>query len=254
VALNEAVDETKMAIPEEEHQKALQTLTRICSALETDLGVRIDVGGERTYVVDDLGRLVPPCKLAVAIATAALRTNKGGFIAVPVTAPNVFERVAEQYGGHVLRTRNTPYALMQAAGRENVILATDTNGAFLWPQWQPVVDGMMTVGKLLEFLSTLNVHLSELVDGIPAYHMAQAMVECPWESKGTVMRLMNEQFKERLAPQIDGVRVVLSDDQWVLVLPDPDRPLFHVYAQAGTDEMAHELVTKYMRIVEGFQD
>jgi len=254
VALNEAVDETKMAISDEERLEALQTLTRICGALETDLGVRIDVGGERTYVVDDLGRQVPPCKLALAIATAALRTNGGGIVAVPVTAPNTFEQVATEHGGQVLRTRNTPYALMQAATRENVVLATDTNGAFLWPQWQPVVDGIMTVGKLLEFLTTLNLRLSELLDSVPAYHMAQTMVDCPWESKGTVMRLMNEQFKERLAPQIDGVRVVLSDDQWVLVSPDPDRPLFHVYAQAGSDEAAQELTTKYARIVEGLQD
>ena len=151
-------------------------------------------------------------------------------------------------------TAAIPEALMQAATRENVVLATDTNGAFIWPQWQPVVDGLMTVGKLLEFLTTLSTSLSELVDSVPAYHMAQTMVECPWESKGTVMRLMNEQFKERLAPQIDGVRVVLSEDQWVLVSPDPDRPLFHVYAQASSDEAAQELITKYARIVEGLQD
>jgi len=254
VALNEAVDETKMAIPQEEHQKALTTLTSICSALETDLGVRIDVGGERVYVVDDRGRLVPPTKLAAAIARAALQMTKGGVIAVPATAPSVFERIAEEYGGRVLRTRYTHYALMQAAATEDVVLATDANGAYLWPQWQPVVDGMMTVGKLLEFLAMLNVHLSELVDAVPSYHMAQGTVDCPWESKGTVMRLLNEQLKARLAPQIDGVRVVLSDDQWVLVLPDPDRPLFHIYAQAGTDEAAGQLVTKYARIVEVLQD
>ncbi|MGC9359877.1 MAG: nucleotidyl transferase, partial [Anaerolineae bacterium] len=254
VALNEAVDETKMAIPEEELQKALTTLTSICGALETDLGVRIDVGGERVYVVDDLGRPVPAAKLAAAIASAALQMNEGGVIAVPVIAPNVFEQIAEEHGGRVLRTRYTPYALMQAAATEDVVLATDTNGAYLWPQWQPVVDGMMTVGKLLEFLATLNVRLSELVDAVPIYHMAQGTVDCPWEYKGTIMRLLNEQFKARLAPQIDGVRVVLSDDQWVLVSPDPDQPLFRVYAQAGTDEAADQLVTKYARIVEGLQD
>jgi mannose-1-phosphate guanylyltransferase/phosphomannomutase len=69
-----------------------------------------------------------------------------------------------------------------------------------------------------------------------------------------VMRLLNQQYKERLAEQIDGVRIVLGDGEWVLVLPDADNPLFHVYAQARSDEQASGLVMRYRRIVESFQD
>lgn len=84
--------------------------------------------------------------------------------------------------------------------------------------------------------------------------MAQSEVTCPWEAKGKVMRLLNQQYKERLAEQIDGVKIMLGDEEWVLVLPDADNPLFHVFAQASSDEQASGLVQRYRRIVESFQD
>ena len=42
------------------------------------------------------------------------------------------------------------------------------------------------------------------------YYVAQSEVTCPWEAKGKVMRLLNQQYKERLAEQIDGVKIMLG--------------------------------------------
>ena len=76
---------------------------------------------------------------------------------------------------------------------------------------------------------------------------------CPWENKGTVMRLLNQQYRDRLGEQIDGVKIKLSADEWVLVLPDADTPVFYIYAQAPTEEQAQDLLDRYQRIVEGLQ-
>jgi len=42
-------------------------------------------------------------------------------------------------------------------------------------------------------------------------------------------------------------------EEWVLVLPDPDRPFVNVYAESGTADQAEGLADKHARIVEGFQ-
>jgi mannose-1-phosphate guanylyltransferase/phosphomannomutase len=68
------------------------------------------------------------------------------------------------------------------------------------------------------------------------------------------MRLLNQQYKDRRGELIDGVKILLSEGEWVLVLPDPDYPRFHVYAEARTDKEAKDLVERYQRIVEGLQD
>lgn len=254
VALNAAVDERKMSIPSQELRENIKQLARISSVLETSMGVRLDVGGERIFVVDDRGEVVPDVSLCAAMARMALQANGGGTIAVPVTMPDIFERIAEPFGAKVLRTKVTAPALMTAANDPDVIMAADGRGSFVFPAFQPVVDGMMAVAKLLEFLTTQGKTLSQAIAEVPEHHVAQGQVGCPWESKGTVMRLLNQQYKDRLGIQIDGVKIRLGDEEWVLVLPDMDHPLFYVFAQARSEAQAQELVMRYQRIVEGLQE
>ncbi|TEU15237.1 MAG: nucleotidyl transferase [Anaerolineales bacterium] len=253
VALNASLDETKMSIPPQEFQESLQQLAKICGALETAVGVRLDVGGERVFVVDDQGRIVQGPLLCAAMAAMALKACDGGTIAVPVSMPNVFEVIAEECGGKILRTKVNLQALMEASNRPDVIMASDGIAAFIWPEFHPVADGMMTVAKLLEFLTIQGITLSQAVAAVPIHFASRGKVGCPWDSKGTVMRLLNEQYKERLGEQIDGVKIYLGDDEWVLLLPDADEPLFHIYSQARSSEQARDLVARYERIVEGLQ-
>ncbi|MGI5915448.1 MAG: sugar phosphate nucleotidyltransferase [Anaerolineae bacterium] len=253
VALNEAVDENRMSISAQEYESSLQQLGKICQVLETVMGVRVDVGGENVAVVDRDGRVVAPTLLTAALAIMSLKAKGGGTAAVPVTMPNIFETIAAQYGGKIMRTKANMQALMQAANDPDVIMAADGNGAYIWPEFQPVVDGMMTMAKMLEFMATQKTTLAQALSAVPPYHVARGDVDCPWEIKGTVMRLLNQQYKDRLGEQIDGVKINLGDDEWVLVLPDADRPLFHIAVQAPSDERAQELLNRYERIVQGLQ-
>ncbi len=54
----------------------------------------------------------------------------------------------------------------------------------------------------------------------------------PWEQKGLVMRTIVEQAKDRETVLVDGVKVI-HDDGWALVLPDPEEPVTHVWAEGG---------------------
>ncbi len=153
----------------------------------------------------------------------------------------------------MVRTKTALSAIMAAANREGVVMAADGRGSFIWPEFQPVVDGMMTVAKILEYLAVQETHLSEVLAEVPPFFMAQGVVSCPWEHKGTVMRLLNQQYKDRMGPNIDGVKILLGEDEWVLVLPDEDQPRFQIFAEGRSDAHAHDLVQRYERIVEGLQ-
>lgn len=254
VPLNARIDENKMSVPQEELDQALHQLAVITGALGMDLGVRLDVGGEKVFWVDDKGVLVDPRVVALAMVYLALRCKGGGVVAVPVTAPNAFEQVAAAHGGRILRTKADLHALMQAATQEGVILATDANGHYLFPDFLPAADGMMAIARLLEYLATQETTLSAVVAGLPAFHMAVRTVPCPWEVKGKVMRLLNEQFKDCRSDSLDGVKVFLQEDEWVLVLPDPDNPRFYLYAEAPNEKLAQDLADKYHRVVQSLQE
>ena len=42
----------------------------------------------------------------------------------------------------------------------------------------------------------------------------------------------DERFADRQTDQIDGIKIDM-EDEWVLVLPDPETPFFNVIAEAG---------------------
>jgi len=90
------------------------------------------------------------------------------------------------------------------------------------------------------------------VDDLPQYYLSSTRVICPWEHKGKVMRILSEQYRERRAKPIDGIKIDLGKE-WVLVLPDADRPLFHVVAESVSNDQAQALAEKYARVVSGLQ-
>ena len=168
--------------------------------------------------------------------------------------PSIFEQIAAVSNGQVLRCKVDSHDLMEMSDREGVIMAADGLGNFIFPKFQPVVDGLMATVKLLEFLATQQTTLADCVASLPPFHISQREVSCPWEAKGTVMRLLNQQYKDRRAEMIDGIKILLGDREWVLILPDPDYPRFHIHAEAQSDNEATELVDRYVRIVEGLQE
>ena len=58
------------------------------------------------------------------------------------------------------------------------------------------------------------------------------------------MREMMERATERDVVLVDGVKV-LHPDGWALVLPDPESPVTHVYAEAGSDQEARLRAQEY---------
>jgi len=204
-------------------------------------------------LVDHDGQYVPDLLASAAMATLALRANPGGTIVVPVHMPGLFEKIAAEHGGQVLRCKMDLHDLMEMSTREGVVMAADGMGNFVFPQFQAVVDGLMATAKLLEFLATQHTSLADVVAGLPAFHISHKEVSCPWEAKGTVMRLLNQQYKDRRADLIDGVKILLGEGEWVLILPDPDFPRCHIYTEAPTDGEALALADRYIRIVEGLQ-
>jgi mannose-1-phosphate guanylyltransferase/phosphomannomutase len=254
VPLASHVDGEKMSLSPEEFEKELRELTLIAGVLNTHLGVRLDVGGEKIFLVDHRGQYVPEIAAAAAMARLALRANPGGTIVVPVHMPGAFERLAEEHGGHVIRCKLDSHDLMETSAREGVVMASDGGGNFIFPHFQATIDGLIATVKLLEFLATQNTTLADEVDSLPSFHLAHREVSCPWEAKGLVMRLLNQQYKDRRADLIDGIKILLAEGEWVLVLPDPDFPKFHIYAEAPSDKQVQELADRYKRIVEGLQE
>jgi mannose-1-phosphate guanylyltransferase/phosphomannomutase len=252
IDLNSGRDMVHVPRSGSEYDTAFVQLGIIVSALGYDLGAMLDVHGEQLYVVDGTGQGVPRMQILAALACLVFQQREGTTVAVPVDAPAAFEELAGQYNGNVIRTRADAQSVMEAAAQEGIALAGDGRGRMIFPSLHPAFDGMFSLVKLLERLSGSRTKLHDLVASLPAWHIQNGEVACPWDKKGRVMRLLGEQYQNRRTSAADGIKIQLGED-WVLILPDPDEPQFHLVSESRSDAEARSLVDKYASIVTGLQ-
>jgi len=252
ISLNAYLDETRITKTAEEFRRSLDQLSNIVRTLGADLGVLLDTGAEKVFLVDDKGEILPGDRALVLVALLTMRTHPPGLVAVPVTAPRVLEQLTAAHGFTLVRTRATPRALTEQAAQRDVVFVGEEQGGCIFPAFQPAFDGMLATVKLLEMMARLEVRLHALARQVPAAHIVREHVPCPNERKGTIMRRLIEATRDEVIELVDGVRVRIGED-WVAAIPDPDRALFHVIAEAGTRGRAQELVERYKRLIEAWR-
>ena len=206
-----------------------------------DAGVSIEESCEKLLLVDSKGRLVTEDMFIALISLVLFKTIRGRTVVVPVTASRVVDKMADEYQGSVIRTKTSPRDIM---GR---LLGKDAKEELL-EQFTMHFDAIAGLVKLLDFMTINQLSLSELVDMIPEIHMHRREVECGWDAKGKVIRRIIQEHSGERVETLEGVKVY-SDDGWVLVLPDAEKPVCRVIGESASAEFAEELTNIYARKV-----
>ena len=63
------------------------------------------------------------------------------------------------------------------------------------------------------------------------------------------MRVLTERLRDRELDLTDGIKV-FDERGWAQVLPDPDEPLVHIYAEGETEEDSDALEAELRALVE----
>lgn len=253
VALNAYLDESKLTRSSSEFDAALQQLSTIVATLKADFGVLMDAGGEKVFLVDEQGTVLSGDEALATVVLLGLKAGAVSSLAVPVSASQAIEEMAKPYGGRVVRTRTTYRSMMETAAGGAVDLVGEGKGGFIFPKFHPAHDAMCAVVKILEFLARAGEPLSKVRAEAPAYRMVREHVPCNWELKGVIMRQLIEATKEQRVELLDGVKIV-HNGAWVIVVPDGDRPLFHVNAEAKSEPEARKLSQHYVELIRSWQE
>jgi mannose-1-phosphate guanylyltransferase/phosphomannomutase len=254
IALNAYSDWNRSPKTPQEREALMYNLSQVVLTLRADLGVLIHSDGERLALVDEKGETLSGARLLATMSSLVAQTRPGAKVAVPVTAPSVIEAVMRRTNGVVARTKTDSRFLMTLSSHpaENVAMAGDLDGGFIFPEFHPAFDGMFAFAKTLEMLSWLQRPLSEFSAELPPMYLSAAQVRCPWEVKGKVMRRLTEDSRHTngRTELIDGIKLTDSEQEWVLVLPDAAEPVFHVYAEGQSQEEAVRKAQEYVGKIE----
>jgi len=244
VALNAMLDPAKITRTEEEFDKGLHHLTAIARSLSASFGVMLDTGGEKLFLVDEKGDILPDWVALQIFVLLACRQGRSGLVGVPVTASRNVEKIAAKFGMDVVRTRTLSRSLMETAAREGVAFVGDGSGGYVFPRFQPAFDGMFGIVKLMELLAGEERTLSDVLREIPSTALVQRKIPCAWEHKGALMRFLANHAKGKPSQFIDGVKIFHGED-WALIYPSQDEAYFHLCVEAEDRRSAEELSAHY---------
>jgi mannose-1-phosphate guanylyltransferase / phosphomannomutase len=231
-------------------EESMEQTRSLVRAVGAELGVVFDRAAERIYLVDERSNEVPLDKALLLFLRLISSNGRHGRLAFPITVTSLVDELVQGSDLQVVRTPATLADLTKAAADPGVVFAGAVGGGYVFPEFLPAYDAVASLCKLLELLAPERRPLSELVADLPTSTLVHRALQCPWALKGTVMRQVTERFRDRDVDTLDGIKV--SDERgWVEVLPDPDEPLVHVYAEGRTPEESEALASELQRVVEG---
>lgn len=255
VSLNAFMDETKLTQTLKERENALKQISNIVITLKADAGFMLDSGSELLFLVDEKGRILSGDQALALTSLLTLKSDKSTAkrkIAATITATRSIDEIAKKFKGEVIRTKTNPRSMMEVARQLDISFVGSRKGGYIFPEFYPVFDGMMSLVKIMEMMANLEVKLGDELDSIPTFRMVRDHVPCPWELKGAIMRNLIEESKGMTVELIDGVKISFGSD-WAIIIPDGDKPLFHVNAESDDENRANEIVNEYTKKIREWQ-
>ncbi len=237
------------ARPRSDYRKEIAGAVRNNSA---SLGVFIEPEGERALLFDERGRPIEGDLYTALLSLLVLRRNRGGTVTVPITAPTAVETLARRYRGRVIRTKTAPRLLMKSkTGRPGPDGADERRRPGGVTESLPF-DSLAALVHLLDIMAGHDQTLSGLLHEIPSITLQERKTPCPWAQKGKVMRRLVQEASRAKTEMLDGLKVY-HPQGWALIMPDPERPLYRVYGEGYSEEIAASLTEFYVQRIGELQ-
>jgi len=232
---------------------SLESLSKIVTALGAHGGFHISPSGEELILVDEEGRVYRGMEALMVVSSLVLASQGPGTLVMPVAAPGVLEDKALQKGFSFRRVPHGPRSITEACRKGGVVMGVSLEGGFVFPRFHYVFDAMFAMAKVLEMMAKSGLSLGRAREALPFTVYLHREVHCPWELKGTIMRRLSLEAADKEASFVDGIKIFFPDGAWVLLLPDQVNPVFHIYAEAQTQERATEVLERYLGLVEDWK-
>ncbi len=226
----------------EERLEISERLVNIIIENEADLGIIIDHNAENLNLVTDSGRVLNRSEHQVLISYILLEK---GFdeLYLPLNAPRVIADLAEDYGARITYTAVRPQVPMLKYFDSRVEEP---------PYFYPYLDAVYGLGLVLEKMAEENIGFDELLSKLPEFHLRNVEIPCRWQDKGRIMRHLTNNAGEE-TELIDGIRFT-HDKGWALVIPDSEKPIFHIFAEGYDEEAADSLTGFYQEKLQKLLD
>lgn len=207
-----------------------------------DFGLAFDGDCDRLGFVDNKGNILASDVLFAFIARLFLKNHSGAKVMFDVKVSEVLPEDIRAHGGIPIMYR-TGHSLIEAEmHRQDISLTGEMSGHIFFGKdfnYYGFDDACFAALKLLEYLSSQEKTLTELVAELPKYISTPIInIDAPDELKHKIINKIVEEFKKDnyKVVDVDGARVYLPDGSWGLVRASNTTPLLVLRFESKTEE------------------
>jgi phosphomannomutase / phosphoglucomutase len=211
-----------------------QTIDNQC-----DFGFAFDGDGDRLGLVDEKGEIIWPDRYIILLSRLVLQKHPGAKIIFDVKVSEALPEDIKAHGGVPIMWKTGHSYIKSKLAEEKAAMAGEMSGhIFFVDDFYGFDDGLFAALKMLEYLSTENKTLSEIIDGTPYYVSTPTIqVKTTDEDKYNVVDALTKQFKDEgyRVVDINGARVY-TDNGWGLVRASSNTPTLVLRFESKNEE------------------
>ncbi len=236
-------------------EKNLGELKSAVVEKKATLGVAFDGDGDRVALVDEKGNYITPCMIAAVLCDYFVKHKKlKGNIVQTVSMGYLLKRIAR---AHDMRFEEVSVGFKNVAERmnlEDVAFGVEEAGGFAWKGGMTDRDGLAVAAAFLVVMAETGKKASELCAliskeyGESVYQRRDFKLNKPLDKASFTEKLRKKMPKKvgthKVAEMstLDGLKVILDNDEWLLIRPSGTESLLRIYAESATKKDTQALL------------
>jgi phosphomannomutase len=226
-----------------------QDLIEKVKSHELDFGVAFDGDGDRAFLVDDRGRLVPGSAAGAIMAHHFATANPGATIIYDVRMSYVVHDTIVRDGGVPKRSR-VGHSFIKAAMREyDAPFAAEVSGHYYFRDNYYADSGLISALVLIDQLAKSGMKLSKLVDQYVTYSNSGEL-NFEVADKAAAMDQIRTKYADGTVDELDGLTITFSN-WWFNIRASNTEPYLRLNVEAHDDVTLADRVTELSAVLMG---
>lgn len=237
----------------------LISLSNMVRDLHADFGVAYDGDGDRSLFCDEKGIIHPGDKTAAVLVKYLINEkHNGAEIICPINTTLNVQLVADEGNSNIVYTKVGSVEVSREMIKRNALIGLEENGGFMYGKLNQVRDGAMTTGLVLDMLANSSAankstitQFSDFIGSLKKIAQFKTKFKCSSkEVANTVVRKCLEHGSPKKIEKLDGAKIWIDDESWIMVRPSGTEPLVRMYGESISQTLLDSKVREYTRIIE----
>jgi phosphomannomutase len=229
-------------------EKNLEELRKTVMMQKADLGIAFDGDADRTFVIDDTGRIIYPDMLTALITPSELKgmSDKRVYYDLRFSRA-VVDAIKKSKGKAIMVRVGNPFYKEKLA-KEGGVFGAELSGHMFFQDHYNIDDGLYSALKVMKVIAQKKKKLSELVKPFFKYYQSPEINMKVADPDATLDKVKNA-FNDGKSIDLDGVYISYPD-WWFSLRKSNTEPLIRLRLEANTKEKLDEMMQKILAMIK----